>query len=114
MTGDGITRRGLLTGAGAALVATGLGGCAERPGATTPAAAATTPTPTAGPTLDEAALRKKIARMMIVGFRGAQVGPDDWIMKAIAERGWAASSCSTGTNSPARAATSTPRLRSPH
>ncbi|GAA1409141.1 glycoside hydrolase family 3 protein [Catellatospora coxensis] len=87
VTGDGITRRGLLTGAGAALVATGLGGCAERPGATTPAAAATTPTPTAGPTLDEAALRKKIARMMIVGFRGAQVGPDDWIMKAIAERG---------------------------
>ncbi len=36
---------------------------------------------------DEAALRKKIASLLIVGFRGEQVTPDDWIMKAIAEQG---------------------------
>ncbi|GIH11589.1 glycosyl hydrolase [Rhizocola hellebori] len=59
--------------------------------------AAKTPTPEvvtgstgatgASPTMDEAALRKKIARMLIVGFRGDRVGPNDWIVKAISEQG---------------------------
>ncbi|GAB4053619.1 glycoside hydrolase family 3 protein [Catellatospora paridis] len=86
VTGDGISRRGLLAAAGAAVAAAGLGACAKRPDPAASAGAPTTPV-AASPTLDEAALRKKIARMMIVGFRGAQVGPDDWIMKDISERG---------------------------
>jgi beta-N-acetylhexosaminidase len=32
-------------------------------------------------------LRKRIASMLIVGFRGAAVGPNDWIIHAIKEQG---------------------------
>ncbi|MEV4414818.1 glycoside hydrolase family 3 N-terminal domain-containing protein [Catellatospora sp. NPDC049609] len=88
MTRDGLTRRGLLAGIGSAAVAAGLGACRAKD-TTTPAATAAQPvTPSPAPSpADEAALRKKIARMMIVGFRGATVGPDDWIMRAIREQG---------------------------
>ncbi|MCW6003998.1 glycoside hydrolase family 3 [Micromonospora sp. CPCC 205371] len=94
MTGREVTRRGLLTGIGSAVVATGLSACgdgnapAPRSEATptgTPAGPASTPA--APPTLDEVALRKKIARMLIVGFRGDQVKSNDWIMRAISEQG---------------------------
>jgi beta-N-acetylhexosaminidase len=81
-----LTRRGLLAGVGSAAVAAGLSACgggeAARNAVATTSAAATAP-----PALDEAALRKKIARMLIVGFRGAEVGPNDWIMRAIREQG---------------------------
>jgi beta-N-acetylhexosaminidase len=90
MTGRGMTRRGLLAGIGSAAVATGVSACGDG-GSPAPEAATrspgTTPTPSASPALDEAALRKKIARMLIVGFRGDQVGPNDWIMRAISEQG---------------------------
>ncbi|MEH1123184.1 glycoside hydrolase family 3 N-terminal domain-containing protein [Micromonospora sp. CPCC 206061] len=94
MTGREVTRRGLLTGVGSVVVATGLNACGAGndpvPGpvstsAGTPAGSASTPA--ASPALDEAALRKKIARMLIVGFRGAQVAANDWIMRAISEQG---------------------------
>jgi beta-N-acetylhexosaminidase len=32
-------------------------------------------------------LRERIARLLVVGFRGLAVGPDDWIGRAIAEHG---------------------------
>jgi beta-N-acetylhexosaminidase len=94
MTGREVTRRGVLTGIGSAVVATGLGACgggndpAPGPVATpTGTPAGSTGTPAASPTLDEGALRKKIARMLIVGFRGDQVGANDWITRAISEQG---------------------------
>ncbi|MFD0783005.1 glycoside hydrolase family 3 N-terminal domain-containing protein, partial [Micromonospora azadirachtae] len=52
------------------------------------ASQSTTPTPrptgraTTG-NLDEAALRRKIASLLVVGFRGDRVGRDDWIVRAI-------------------------------
>ncbi len=86
VTGHAITRRGLLTGIGSAAVATGLSACgADNMPARDEAVASTGSA--APPALDEAALRKKIARMLIVGFRGAEVGPNDWIMRAISEQG---------------------------
>lgn len=90
MTGRGMTRRGLLAGIGSSAVATGLSACgSEDPPAPSAASRSTgtTPAPPASPAFDEAALRKKIARMLIVGFRGDQVGPNDWIMRAIGEQG---------------------------
>ncbi|BCJ78113.1 glycosyl hydrolase [Catellatospora sp. IY07-71] len=84
VTGEGVTRRGLLAGLGSAAVAAGLGACRAKD--TPVPAAQPTPSPSPSPA-DEAALRKKIARMLIVGFRGATVGPDDWIMRAIREQG---------------------------
>ncbi|GHJ45245.1 glycosyl hydrolase [Catellatospora sp. TT07R-123] len=95
MTGARITRRSLLAGVGASAVAAGLGGCRadSAPGAATaaptssaPIAPSLSPSPSPSPA-DEAALRKKIARMLVVGFRGATVKPGDWIMRAIAEQG---------------------------
>ncbi|MDI1463888.1 glycoside hydrolase family 3 N-terminal domain-containing protein [Catellatospora sp. KI3] len=97
MTGGRITRRTLLTAAGAGAVVAGLGGCAADGSHT-----AATPAPTGAPPStatpgtptgvtpspsDEAVLRKKIARMLIAGFRGATAGPDDWIMRAVTEQG---------------------------
>lgn len=37
--------------------------------------------------MDAAALRRKIASLLVVGFRGERLGPDDWIMRAIREQG---------------------------
>ncbi|WP_173080687.1 glycoside hydrolase family 3 N-terminal domain-containing protein [Phytohabitans rumicis] len=93
MTGRGVTRRELLTAIGSAAAATGLSACGAGNAPTPDAATASTGTapatspPAASPAPDEAALRKKIARMLIVGFRGDQVGPNDWIMRAISEQG---------------------------
>jgi beta-N-acetylhexosaminidase len=36
---------------------------------------------------DDTALRRKIASLLVVGFRGETVRPDDWIMRAITEEG---------------------------
>src|SRR5688572_23062651 len=87
VTGHAITRRGLLMGIGSAAVATGLSACRAGDAPASDAVAAPTATAGASPAVDEAALRKKIARMLIVGFRGDRVGPNDWIMRAISEQG---------------------------
>jgi beta-N-acetylhexosaminidase len=69
-----------LASAGSALLAA-VTGCTST-GAT---ATTTGPTPTVGgPTAgDEAALRRKIASLLVVGFRGERVNQDDWIVRAV-------------------------------
>jgi beta-N-acetylhexosaminidase len=86
-----VTRRLLLTGVTSA-VAAGLAGCAGRAGR---AAEAPTPQPPRSPrsptprpttsarTFNEASLRRKIASLLVVGFRGEALENDGWIMKAI-------------------------------
>src|SRR6185369_3827187 len=82
---DRLTRRQLLAGAGLAATA-GLAGCGSGKSAT-PQAQQTTPPAsspaTPKPTLNEAELRKKIASLLVVGFRGQSVNSNDWIVKAI-------------------------------
>ncbi|MER7442429.1 glycoside hydrolase family 3 N-terminal domain-containing protein [Micromonospora avicenniae] len=75
-----VPRRLLLAGAGSAAVAA-LTGCQASQSTTPP-----TPRPTGRATtgnLDEAALRRKIASLLVVGFRGDSVGRNDWIVRAI-------------------------------
>ncbi|MEV6964612.1 glycoside hydrolase family 3 N-terminal domain-containing protein [Hamadaea sp. NPDC051192] len=82
----GLSRRHLLTAAGLSLSAAACGSNgapAGSPTATTPGPASPTPTATG---LDEAALRRKVASLLVVGFRGQSVSPDDWIVKAIREQ----------------------------
>jgi beta-N-acetylhexosaminidase len=84
-----LTRRLLLTGIGSAAVAAGLSGCGssgskaptpQPPGSSQYSASR----PTAAPsTLDEASLRRKIAGLLVVGFRGEKLDHNDWIMKAV-------------------------------
>ncbi|MCP2322115.1 beta-N-acetylhexosaminidase [Hamadaea flava] len=79
----GLSRRHLLTAAGLSLSAAACGSNgapAGSPTATTPGPASPTPTATG---LDETALRRKVASLLVVGFRGQTVSPDDWIVKAI-------------------------------
>ncbi|TYB97891.1 glycoside hydrolase family 3 protein [Micromonospora sp. WP24] len=70
----------MLTGAGSAAVAA-LTACQASQSTTPPTPQPTHPT-TNGQ-LDEAALRRKIASLLVVGFRGDSVGRDDWIIRAI-------------------------------
>ncbi|WP_412543914.1 glycoside hydrolase family 3 N-terminal domain-containing protein [Longispora sp. K20-0274] len=86
--GTGLTRRALLAGVGSTAVVAGLGACGARdtPKPTaSPGPSSAGPGPSAG--TPEAVLRRKIARMLVVGFRGARVGPDDWITHAIGDQG---------------------------
>jgi beta-N-acetylhexosaminidase len=77
-----VTRRRLLTGVGSAVVA-GLAGCGAST-AETPPRQPTSPSPTASPRIsNEAALRRKIASLLVVGFRGQTLDSNDWIMKAV-------------------------------
>ncbi|WP_245736636.1 glycoside hydrolase family 3 protein [Micromonospora pattaloongensis] len=90
MTDPQLTRRLLLTGAGAAAVAAGLGGCGADGPKRTPQLAGESRPATARPTgspgpRDEVALRRKIASLLVVGFRGERLAADDWIMKAVRE-----------------------------
>jgi beta-N-acetylhexosaminidase len=71
-----LTRRTLLAGAGAAAVA-GVSGCGTTEYTADP------PRPTPSATFDEAELRRKIASLLVVGFRGQTVNGNDWIVKAI-------------------------------
>lgn len=75
-----VTRRRLLTGVGSAALAAGLPGCGAGPGEAPPGGPAGSPS-SAG--FDEAALRRKIASLLVVGFRGERLEADDWIMKAV-------------------------------
>ncbi|MEV4621622.1 glycoside hydrolase family 3 N-terminal domain-containing protein [Asanoa sp. NPDC049573] len=75
-----VTRRRLLTGVGSAVVA-GLAGCGASTAETPPRRS--TPSPTPNRVSDEAALRRKIASLLVVGFRGQTVDSNDWIVKAI-------------------------------
>ena len=54
------------------------------PGASQPPA---TPLTTPAPSVAAVPLRQRIARLLVVGFRGLRVGPDDWIAQAIAVDG---------------------------
>jgi beta-N-acetylhexosaminidase len=86
-----LTRRLLLAGLGSAAVAA-LSGCgsdslaasgskvADPPHSGVPA---TPRSAAASGVTNEAALRKKIASLLVVGFRGEEVNGNDWIVKAI-------------------------------
>ncbi|MGW3606295.1 glycoside hydrolase family 3 N-terminal domain-containing protein [Micromonospora sp. NPDC005161] len=78
-----LPRRFLLTGAGSAAVAA-LTACQGASQATAPTPPPTTRTarPTTGRT-DEAALRRKIASLLVVGFRGDRANQNDWIVRAV-------------------------------
>jgi beta-N-acetylhexosaminidase len=101
---EAISRRTLLRGIAAGSVAVGLAACGAPPSAprspSTSASASPTPNPTPTPapsptpeptpepdtpvpTSDPATLRRKIGRLLVVGFRGLSVGPDDPIVKAL-------------------------------
>lgn len=84
-----LNRRQLLTGAG--LVATAVvAGCGKssEPAASpsVPGSPARTPTGPAA-ALDEKALRRKVASLLVAGFRGQAVHSGDWIVRAIREQG---------------------------
>ena len=89
--GAQLSRRQLLAVAGLSGTAA-LTGCGSS-GAQAPASPASTSSPTsaaatgAAPALDEAALRRKVASLLVVGFRGQTVGAGDWIVRAIREQG---------------------------
>lgn len=103
-TTDAISRRTLLRGLAAGSVAVGLAACGAPPSAPprSPASPSAPPTPsptpeptpsptpeptlapeTPAPTSDPATLRRKIGRLLVVGFRGLSVGPDDLIVQAL-------------------------------
>ncbi|MEU8263162.1 glycoside hydrolase family 3 N-terminal domain-containing protein [Micromonospora sp. NPDC048999] len=75
-----LPRRAFLAGIGSAAVAA-VTSC-ESPRATS-ATRTTTPRPSSPSPAGEAALRRKIASLLVAGFRGTQVTNDDWIVKAI-------------------------------
>jgi beta-N-acetylhexosaminidase len=92
----GIPRRRFLIGLGGAGIAVSLAACAPSNPSATPTIppATATPTPVASPSSspvlaspspppDPAILRRKIARMFIVGFRGSVIGPDHPIIPAL-------------------------------
>ncbi|HEY2669210.1 MAG TPA: glycoside hydrolase family 3 N-terminal domain-containing protein [Rugosimonospora sp.] len=91
MSDPHLTRRLLIAGIGSAAVAAGVTGCESREAkapvrapAGPPRSPAHRPTPRGtASTFNEAALRRKIASLLVVGFRGEKVSSNDWIMKAI-------------------------------
>ncbi|MFI7523418.1 glycoside hydrolase family 3 N-terminal domain-containing protein [Micromonospora globbae] len=78
----GLPRRSLLAGVGTAAVASLTACQASRATAPTSRPTARTARPTGGQP-DEAALRRKIASLLVVGFRGDRVNRNDWIVGAI-------------------------------
>lgn len=75
-----LPRRLLLAGAGSAAVAA-VTACQSR-ATTSPTSGATT-RPSGDRATDEAALRRKVASLLVVGFRGERLNGDDWIIKAV-------------------------------
>lgn len=96
-----MSRRDLLRAAGWGSVAFGLGACspATTPRPVTPTPPGTpaptpgvTPTPTSTPSATSSPtptipLADRIARLLVVGFRGTQLAEADWIAEAIADDG---------------------------
>ncbi|NUR50385.1 MAG: glycoside hydrolase family 3 [Hamadaea sp.] len=86
----GLSRRHLLTAAGLSLTAgaTACGSKNEPTGVSSPTPTSAGPTSPAPTTtgLDEAALRRKVASLLVVGFRGQTVTADDWIVKAVRDQ----------------------------
>ncbi|MEA2674256.1 MAG: beta-N-acetylhexosaminidase [Chloroflexota bacterium] len=94
-------RRALLKAAALGSGSLALAACGMPPGTGAPATSAptttegagsqsppsATPTPTATPAPTLAPLRQRIARLLVVGFRGLTVSPDDPIARAIADDG---------------------------
>jgi beta-N-acetylhexosaminidase len=96
-----ISRRALLRALAAGSVAAGVAACgvSVQPSPTgpvssgpvstggsaapSPSAAPSEPPASPTPTTDPAALRTKIARLLLVGFRGLEIGPDDPITAAL-------------------------------
>lgn len=88
-----LNRRQLLTGASLAVTAA-VAGCGS---SRDPQAASTNPSTSGVPSAsaggqragktDEQAIRKKVASLLVVGFRGESVRPGDWIVRAIREQG---------------------------
>ncbi|MEE6305926.1 glycoside hydrolase family 3 N-terminal domain-containing protein [Plantactinospora veratri] len=76
-----LSRRLLLAGLGSAGLAAGTAGCGS---GRTPARLAPTPSRPPGPARrDEATLRRKIASLLVVGFRGQQATEAGWVLTAI-------------------------------
>lgn len=84
--GTKLNRRQLLAGAGLAVTAAG---CGSPPGQGIVPAAPAGPTAaaTASSQLNEDALRRKVASLLVIGFRGATVDPGDWIYHAVHDQG---------------------------
>jgi beta-N-acetylhexosaminidase len=86
-----LSRRQLLAAAGltasAALTGCGSSNGGALPSATRSAPATAVSTFGSASALDEAALRKMVASLLVVGFRGQSVQPGDWIIRAIREQG---------------------------
>jgi len=61
-----------------------LGSAGPSPGAGQPSPK---PSTTPAPSVAAVPLRRRIARLLVVGFRGLRVAPDDWIAQAIAVDG---------------------------
>jgi beta-N-acetylhexosaminidase len=77
--GVNLTRRQLLTGAGVAAAGVALPACGSDDERPSPAP----PTGTPATVRDEGALRRKIASLLVVGFRGERLNDNDWIMRAV-------------------------------
>jgi beta-N-acetylhexosaminidase len=95
MDGARLNRR-LLIGAGTGAVVATLAGCGTpgppspqvtRTPSRSPAPRPTAPASASSSTTGDAALRRKIASLLVVGFRGVRLDRNDWIMRAIAEDG---------------------------
>lgn len=92
-----ISRRAFVQGAALGAGSLVLGACTMPTGSRAPATPGPTPTPTAAtgaspvptatPRPTPAPLRQRIARLLVVGFRGLTIAADDPIARAIAEDG---------------------------
>jgi len=80
-----LTRRRLLHGAGMATLGVGLAACGADPARMRTPEPAVTGAPTSQG--DEAALRRKIASLLVVGFREPTVDAGNWVMQAITGMG---------------------------
>ena len=98
LTTPEISRRRFLAGSVLSAAAAGIAACVPGPsrsptgsGSTGTEAPATGPASTASgeppPSVPPIPLRQRIARLLVVGFRGFNVAPDDWISSAIAVDG---------------------------
>jgi beta-N-acetylhexosaminidase len=80
-----LTRRQILAGAGLAATAA-VAGCGSPPHRGS-SPSPTAPAATGKGALDEKALRRKVASLLVVGFRGQSLHSGDWIVRAVREQG---------------------------